>query len=106
MSEPTKGPWYCHGGSVYATQYPDCGRPIADMRRDETASKAGIPAYERDNNARLIAEAPAMLEVLRAVAVVPCARPNAGADCSMVGDFTGRVCEFCQTRAILRRIEG
>lgn len=65
----TPGPWEVHSGSVYASA--DESRPIADMRRDETAAKAEIWPTERDANARLIAAAPDLLEALRAFLRAP-----------------------------------
>ena len=97
----TEGPWYAHGGSVYATPYPDCSRPIADMRRDETAVKAKIWPVERDNNARLIAAAPEMAELLLDVP-----HDNRVALHMMVGMDRVAGCPGCRARAILARIEG
>jgi hypothetical protein len=65
MMEHTKGPWYCSSGMVWADSEEQVA--IARMARDEPRT---MPT-ERDANARLIAEAPAMLEIVRSLAKLP-----------------------------------
>ena len=62
----TLGPWKVVSGAVYTQD----DRPIADMVRNEEASKAGIYPVERDDNARLIAAAPELLEACKKTAAI------------------------------------
>lgn len=57
----TPGPWKCESGLVERMD----GAVIARMDRSEEATKAGIYPVERDANAKLIASAPLLLDVLK-----------------------------------------
>jgi hypothetical protein len=66
--------------------------------------------YHEDNkaNARLIAIAPEMLNVLRSVASEPCRRVPPAADCEtwLVGHPSAGRCVRCEARVLLAKAEG
>lgn len=70
-TQHTPGPWTCHSGRIYTdgpTVWPkggDLGIPIADINREKGNGTAPV---ERDENARLIAAAPDLLEACEAIA--------------------------------------
>jgi hypothetical protein len=92
MAAHTPGPWHVDGSSVTGAD----GHRVADVR-DSVYAK-GV-TRDRDANARLIAEAPAMLDVLRAF--VDTLGPDDHVGC--VGTLG---CSFNDARAILARIDG
>ena len=57
--------WKCTGGSVYTED----GKPICDMRRDASATEAGIDPCERDSNAKAIALLPEFIQLCEKIAV-------------------------------------
>ena len=59
---PTAGPWVYHSGMIWKPDGSADGIPIARMDRDTPATTP----TERDANARLIAQAPELVERLRA----------------------------------------
>jgi hypothetical protein len=66
MNKHTPGPWKMDSGQVVRVSD---GAVIANMDRSEEASKAGIYPVERDDNARLIAAAPELLEACNSALV-------------------------------------
>ena len=67
----TPGPWKTNSGQVVRESD---GAVIANMDRSDAASEAGIYPVERDDNARLIAAAPELLDALQYI-------PTEGSDC-------------------------
>jgi len=107
MTTHTPGPWHVDPAFPLSVMAPDGDEIpwlVANAMPDCGGTSAPGFSPEGEANARLIAAAPEMLDLLTKVAAIPC-DTHRGIHCSMVP--TGLIypaCMGCNARALLARI--